>query len=512
MIKAVALQRLVLRADAGGALGTGHIMRSLALAHAWQDAGGKAVFVTNPGMPVVKNRLIGEGLEVSEVSADIGSTEDALETIEAARRLEAAWVVVDGYHFGATYQRTIKESGIKLLFVDDYGHCAHYYADQVLNQNLYADEALYPRREPNTHLLLGSRYALLRREFNPWRNFKRWFPGKARKILITFGGCPPVEPLQQILKDLTRMNLEALEVKIPIGSANPDLIGLQHLPFPGTARVELISSTGNMACLMAWADLAIATGGTTCWELAFMGVPSLLFIIANNQEKVAKGLDQNGIMVNLGWYNQGIGGFFSTQFLSLAGDASRRSQLSSTGRYLVDGLGGGRVISSLIGYPGNGGVAGDIHIRAAGHADALALWELSNDPGVRANSFHPDFIPLDHHLEWYQKKLSNQRCRMWILEVDGRIGGQIRFDRNEENTATVGMSIISSLRSRGLGTRFLRSTCGQACNELGVTRLRGLVFRSNLASHKAFKKAGFKEIEEPGLINGKNYLELEWIK
>jgi len=32
--------------------------------------------------------------------------------------------------------------------------------------------------------------------------------------------------------------------------------------------------------LMAWADFAVSAGGSTCWELAFMGLPALVLIQA----------------------------------------------------------------------------------------------------------------------------------------------------------------------------------------------------------------------------------------
>jgi UDP-2,4-diacetamido-2,4,6-trideoxy-beta-L-altropyranose hydrolase len=61
---------------------------------------------------------------------------------------------VNGYQFTREYQGTIKYAGCKVLFFDDFGHCDHYSADLVLNQNLEVNENLYGAREPNTRLVL----------------------------------------------------------------------------------------------------------------------------------------------------------------------------------------------------------------------------------------------------------------------------------------------------------------------------------------------------------------------
>jgi len=147
---------LVIRADGSTLIGSGHIMRCLALAQAWQDAGGGVLFLMGTGVPILEERLKSEGMDTAHLRAHAGSTDDAVETANLAQEVGATWVVLDGYHFDAVYQRTIKDSGVRLLFIDDNGHADHYYADIVVNQNIHAHAGLYTNREPYTQLLLAN--------------------------------------------------------------------------------------------------------------------------------------------------------------------------------------------------------------------------------------------------------------------------------------------------------------------------------------------------------------------
>jgi lysophospholipase L1-like esterase len=129
-------------------------MRCLSLAQAWQDAGGDSLFVLATDLPVLEARLRSEGCEVLHLQVEPGSDTDALQTATLAHELHAAWLVADGQHFGAAYQRAIKEAGLRLLAIDDGANPEHCYADVLLNQNLHADESLHPPRirPPHTPL------------------------------------------------------------------------------------------------------------------------------------------------------------------------------------------------------------------------------------------------------------------------------------------------------------------------------------------------------------------------
>ena len=112
---------IVFRADANSAIGTGHVMRCLALAQAWQDEGGVAIFAAAELPDLLATRLGVEGLTVEPIAAKRGSAEDADALSKYAKDAGADWVVIDGYCFGKQYQAQVKSSGPRLLVIDDHG-------------------------------------------------------------------------------------------------------------------------------------------------------------------------------------------------------------------------------------------------------------------------------------------------------------------------------------------------------------------------------------------------------
>jgi spore coat polysaccharide biosynthesis predicted glycosyltransferase SpsG len=134
---------LLIRADANAAIGAGHVMRCLALAQGWQDAGGTAV-VAAAELPVaIENRLVEEKIEVVRLQVDPGTGPDATELANLARERNAPWVVVDGERFGPGYFETLKKHDFKVLWLDDFGSVRAHDADLILNQNLGTSRDAY---------------------------------------------------------------------------------------------------------------------------------------------------------------------------------------------------------------------------------------------------------------------------------------------------------------------------------------------------------------------------------
>jgi UDP-2,4-diacetamido-2,4,6-trideoxy-beta-L-altropyranose hydrolase len=338
---------LLVRCDAGVAIGTGHAMRCLALAQAWQDAGGRAVFAMAEATPAVEERLHRESMGVARLKAEPGSAVDAKETIALARGKQASWVVVDGYGFGADYQTGLKGAGLKVLFVDDNGHAGQYSADLVLNQNAYAKEELYRSREHATKILLGPRYSLLRREFAAWRGWKRGIPVIGRKVLVTMGGSDPDNFTEKVVDGLRAITGERIQIRVLAGGSNPHAASLDRLTGEENS-IQVIRDATDMPAQMSWAELAVAGAGSTCLEMCFMGLPALLIDLAENQTPIANELARRGTAYHLGSSKTVTPGLVEAETRRVLGSVAERRAMSQRGRELVDGAGAERVVRELL--------------------------------------------------------------------------------------------------------------------------------------------------------------------
>ena len=85
------------------------------------------------------------------------------------------------------------------------------------------------------------------------------------------------------------------------------------------------------------------------------------------------------------------------------------------------------------------------------------MYELRNDPLVRASSFHTEEIPYEQHQKWYEQKRKNENCRIYILEDAGAPVGQVRADRDERGEAQKYPMPLQS----GRGEMAMRRGCSQ---------------------------------------------------
>ncbi len=341
---------LNIRADAYGKIGVGHIMRCIALAQAWQDRGGKVTFISHCESEALKERIQGQGfgfIAVDQVCPDPIDLTNTLSVLIDESADQESWLLLDGYHFTPAYQMAIRDAGVRLLVIDDMNHLPHYCADILLNQNIHALDLNYHCDEDTT-LLLGTRYVLLRREFLKYRDFKRQIPDRATNLLVTVGGADPDNVTLKVIEALQLLDDQEMKVKIIIGPANRHHDSLLKALGPARFTVELLTNPPNIPELMIWADLVITAGGSTCWELAFMGSVAIVGSTADVEELLIRGLRRHDLFIDAGWFRQLVTKEFAHLLTNCMMDKEWRAATSKKGPEVVDGLGSMRVIEAIM--------------------------------------------------------------------------------------------------------------------------------------------------------------------
>jgi UDP-2,4-diacetamido-2,4,6-trideoxy-beta-L-altropyranose hydrolase len=470
---------LLIRADANVAMGTGHVMRCLALGQAWQDAGGRCVFAMSASTPAVDRRLKEEGMGIEHLDVAAGRPEDAKETAYVASKKAAEWIVVDGYQFDSEYQSAIKAAEFKLLFIDDNSQAGPYRADLVLNQNTHARSSFYAKSEPSTRLLLGPRYALLRREFRGWRNWQREIPAVGRKILVTMGGSDANNLTAKVLDAFRELSRPNLETVVMVGGSNPHLCSLKASIQKESMR--LITDATNVPELMAWADVAVAGAGTTFWEMCFLGLPGILLVLAENQTHVAETAGKMGIACSLGNAPDVSVSTIAGKLAALLDSRDARMSQSEKGRKLVDGRGAERVVAFLSG----------LELRRTVASDCEVFWEWANDPEARAASFNGKVISWEDHSQWFRAKLGDPQALFYTANKDGQPVGEVRYQISGKR-AVLSISLGERFRGRGWGQKILAVGSERVFQDTEVEFIDAYVKPSNQASLKLFAGAGFQ--------------------
>jgi UDP-2,4-diacetamido-2,4,6-trideoxy-beta-L-altropyranose hydrolase len=348
------MRNLLFRVNASSQIGTGHVMRCLAIAQAWQSSGHlrSSSFCTSQDIPQsLVNRIVHEGNYHISLPFSLDLETDAKQTLWQCQELNAEYLIVDGYHFNEDYQSIIKSGGAKFLLLDDYGQLSFCAANLVLNQNSYANEKLYPLIGDDTQLLLGCRYALLRQEFWRFQNVRADIRdlefAKPIRLLVTLGGSDSNNMTSVVLNALGYLNPVEVEAKIIVGSANPNKQKLIAECEKLACNVKLYFDVNNISDLMVESDLAISAAGSTCWELAFLGLPALLIILAENQRLVAEHLEHIGVGINLGWYTEVTPENLAKAIEAVFVNINKLRDMSQKGISLVDGRGSHRVVKFI---------------------------------------------------------------------------------------------------------------------------------------------------------------------
>lgn len=278
----------VLRADASGLIGVGHVMRSLALGEALLAAGFDVVLASvdlPAGMREEANKC---EITVVDLQCEPFGSDDALATLA----LNGAVLVIDGYSFEREFFGELENRTTHYVVIDDNVETKALAPSVVINQNPHATTEMYAHLSGNPKLLLGLQYALLRREVR--ETAKLSVVPVAGKVFVAMGGSDFLGltgPIVGALKDLD------IELCVAVGPTNSRRKEIEDV-VQSIPRAQVIHQADYIAEL-ASSSLAILAAGSSLWEAAALGVPSIGLIVADNQLDASVSSKKMGFSISI---------------------------------------------------------------------------------------------------------------------------------------------------------------------------------------------------------------------
>lgn len=299
--------KVLFRADASVRIGSGHVMRCLALAQELTALGGECHFVCRQTDGNLNDVISQLGYPLYTLTGAADEQQDAAQTLQQLTQ-SYQLLIVDHYALAQQYCSALRQRCEYIMVIDDLANRLHD-CDMLLDQNLLPQaEQRYAELVPvHCETLLGPRFALLRQEF--YQPVKHRLPNH---ILIGFGGSDEQNLTTIAIKALQQLKSGLFTADIVIGANNPwraDITQqLACLP-----NVQLHVQCNYMATLMYRARLMLGAGGASHWERCICGLPGLVVTVAENQQATTAYLDHLGACVWLGQAAEMSAEFFAEQ-------------------------------------------------------------------------------------------------------------------------------------------------------------------------------------------------------
>ena len=496
--------RVLLLCDGGGAMGVGHVIRTLALAEAAVAAGHDVVVAGHFEGSFVQGQLAAAPVEVVELGApladhDRDQNRATVNGLVSGQRPDV--LHVDSYEASDVGGPA---SVVVLSNMED-GTFGLRPATVVIDPTVGAELVERPD-DGSTLLLRGSRYAPMRQRVLDARRRGAAMAtaDSARSVLVVMGGTDPVALAPAAVGLLASTGL-ALEVKAIAVGENAERVRAAAL---GSAlSLTVLAPVDDLASAMAVQDLVISAAGTSVWELCCIGVPMALIRAVDNQRDGYDRAVAAGAAAGLGGPElvepDGLGAQRAAEVLRrVLNDSPKRADMRLAGRRIVDGLGAWRVVRT---WEQALRLGPDAHslppppaltARPAGMDDARLLWQWRNDPTTRAGARSSAEVMWDEHIGWLTASLARSDRVLLVVEHALVPVGTVRWDLAGRGEWEVSITVAPERRGQSLARPVLDA--GEMAL-LDVTQSKGtevtaylaVVHVDNAASVRLFETSAY---------------------
>lgn len=471
--------RVLMRADGGGPIGLGHLMRLRAIARALSARSSTSV-ILGRGVEALPQAVADWSRTSIDDLSSVGDAPktDADRTVKVARAEGADVVLVDHYALGEDWERRVKRAlpDARIVAIDDLPGRRHA-ADILIDPNLGEDGPI--AADVDARLMSGPAYAPLADEYRDDVGSDEHALGRPT-ILVSLGGGASelVRDLGVVFLDDPRTRSIDLILVVPDSTVREELSAAadEH------PSVLVSGAVASLRPLLERADLVVGAGGTSAWERLRLGRPSVVLAVADNQIRTCRALSELGLAT---WAQaDGRPGDLVDAAFSALDDRSLAHRARIDGPLLVDGAGAERIAFAIA--PSRELPT----FRRAALQDASSLLGMANDPVTRAASRSRAAIRPAEHRAWLEGALEGGQAPFWVAASGGLVVGQVRFDDlGEAWELGYGLDPVA----RGLGWSGPLVAEGVRCvREHRDLPVVAVVADANPVGHHALQRLGFQ--------------------
>ena len=202
------------------------------------------------------------------------------------------------------------------------------------------------KHERGTQLLVGTRYAFVRPLIRRLRPLRAQEPAQPFRALVALGDDDDgghTLTVGRLLVEEQRLN----RVSIFARPHHPQLPEIKEFAAGHEGRVDVATEGPELSARVSRCHFAVTAGDGLSLELACVGVPQLMCVVAERHHLNAKYLDEEGVATDLGMAANFDAEAFRQAIEILLTDPMERQGMARCGRQLIDGRGPDRFVTAV---------------------------------------------------------------------------------------------------------------------------------------------------------------------
>ncbi|MGR3218340.1 MAG: hypothetical protein ACUZ8H_00800, partial [Candidatus Anammoxibacter sp.] len=165
---------------------------------------------------------------------------------------------------------------------------------------------------------------------------------------VTMGGSDPKRLTFKVVSSLLKLSTP-VKAKVVIGPAFPSCPDLDEIEKQGLPNIDFVRNVKDLSEIMTQSYIGITAFGTTLFELAYMGVPSIVIANYKSDKYDMAAFGKLNIGIPLGYYMDVSSADIEKTAEMFITDSELRENMSQNGKKLIDGKGVERIASIIKG-------------------------------------------------------------------------------------------------------------------------------------------------------------------